>query len=391
MQRGLNKMHFLKLFILPYFILGIVGCSVLSGVGDDNTPAPSPLVHFTPEKKLDVRWIVNVGVGADKIHPRFDTVVQDGTVYTVDSAGKIVAVNAMNGQRVWLVKSKTCPSSGPALGSGYLVFGTRNGEVIALNSKNGHFLWRTPVSSQSLAPPRIANGLVLVKTVDGQLSALDLTTGKTRWNFVHRTPLIILQNDSMPLITHGMVLVGFGDGQLFALALSTGKLVWQQTVAAPRGLGDIDDMVDITADPVEVSDMVYVAAYQGRLVALSRQTGQIIWQRELSTHMNFAVQGHLILVVDEQGVIWAINRRNGQVIWQQASLKHRGLTPPLLLGEQVWLGDAQGNVHVLARVDGHFVARRELGGYGLFVQPVSSGKGVLVRTVAGNLVNLSLG
>ncbi len=376
--------------IVISMLLTLFGCTTLSGVGSDNAPTPSPLVKFSPEKKLNTIWKARVGSGANKTHVRFETAVHNGAIYTVDEKGAVSAINAANGKTIWTANIKSCPSSGPDTQSGYLIFGTKNGEVIALNSHNGHLVWRSIISSQLLAPPRIANQLVLVKAVDGKLTALDITTGKPLWDFTHRTPLVMLQRDSAPVVARGVVFAGFGDGQFFALSLQTGKVLWQQTIALPRSLGDLDSLVGINADPLINNSVVFVAAYQGKLAALSTSTGQIIWQRDLSTYHNFALQGNLIVVTDDQGIVWAINRVNGQVQWLQKALLNRSLTAPLIEKQEIWIGDSEGNLHVLSTKDGHFIARCLIDSSGLFVQPVFDKNGVIVRSAGGELAKTCL-
>ena len=368
--------------------LTTTACATISGIGKDNAPPPSPLIKFSPQKNIATLWSTRVGSGANRSHIRFDTVVQNGIVYTVDSSGNVTAVNAANGRVIWSTTIKGCPSSGPAVQFGCLVFGMHNGEVVVLNSHNGGLIWRRMMSTQVLAPPSLAGRWVLVKTVDGKLTALDRATGRPCWDFTHKAPLMILQSDSAPIVSRGVVFVGFGDGQIFALGLQTGRVLWQQAVALPRGLGELDSMVDIIADPVASDSVVFVAAYQGKLAALSKQTGQMIWQCNVSTYHNLAIRGSLIVVTDDQGVIWAINRFNGQVFWQQKALLYRELTAPLIIGNQIWVGDAEGYLHVLSSRNGCFIARCLIDSSGLFVQPVFDRNGVLVRSSGGDLVKV---
>lgn len=383
----MRKMMISRIAVVVLF-LTTTACATLSGIGKDNAPPPSPLIKFSPQKNIATLWRAKVGSGANRAHVRFETVVQNGMVYTVDSSGNATAVNAANGRVIWSTNIKGCPSSGPGVQSGCLVFGMYNGEVIALNSRNGRLIWRRVMSTQLLAPPYIADRWVLVKTVDGKLTALDRATGQPCWDFTHKTPLMILQSDSAPVVSRGVVFVGFGDGQFFALGLQTGRLLWQQIVALPHGSGEMDSMVGIIADPVLSDSVVFVAAYQGKLAALSKQTGQVIWQCSVSTYHNFAIRGNLIVVTDDQGVIWAINRLNGQVLWQQKALLYRELTAPLIVSNEIWVGDAEGYLHVLSCRDGHFIARCLINSSGLFVQPVPDGRGVLVRSCGGELVKL---
>lgn len=374
--------------ILVNFLLIFTGCSVLSGVGDDNCPPPTPLSSFSAERNLHTRWTAQVGSGANRSHTRFEIAVQDGAAYTIDGGGHVTAVNTANGKVIWSTNLGGCPSSGPSVQSGYLVFGTHNGEVIALNSGNGNLMWHTKMSTELLAPPRIAGQLVLTKTVDAKLTALHLRTGQTCWSFSHKPSLIMLQNDSAPVVSGNKVFVGFGSGEICALTLGTGQLLWEEKIAVPRGLNELDSMVNIIADPIVSGSVVYVAAYQGRLTALSTETGQVLWQRDLSTYNNFALQGNLIVVADDQGVVSAMNRFNGCLLWQQKCLLNRELTAPLITGREIWVGDFEGNLHVLSIKDGHFIARCLIDGSGLFVQPVFYNSGVLVRSAGGGLAKV---
>ena len=376
-------------FLMGTFLVLLAGCSTLSGVGKDNTPPPAPLLDFARECNLSTQWQANVGSGAGRLHPRFETAVFQGIAYTVDASGTVTAVNVTSGKTVWSVNTHTSPSSGPAVQSGYLVFGTSKGEIVALHTQDGHCLWRATVSTELLAPPVIAGRMVLTKAVDGQVQAFDLVTGQPRWNFSHKTPLVILQSDSAPISFGNRVYVGFGDGQLMTLHLQTGQLLWQQMIAIPRGIGDPDSIVGIVADPMIRGSMLYVAAYQGNLVAISPQTGQILWQRALSTYNNFDTQGNLIVAVDDQGLVWGINRLNGNILWQQTAFRNRQLTAPLIRGQEIFIGDGGGCLHVLSTRNGRLMGRHSIDQSGVFVQPTLASGAVLVRSEGGLLVKIN--
>jgi outer membrane protein assembly factor BamB len=387
MRRNKSKKRYIACLISTFLIL-LAGCSTLSGVGKDNTAPPAPLVDFKQECRLNTVWQSHVGSGAGRAHPRFETAVSQGVAYTVEAAGNVTATNTNNGRTLWSVNTNTSPSSGPAVYAGYLVFGTSS-EVAVLSSRNGRTLWRAPVSTELLAPPVIAGRTVLTKAVDGEVSAFDLMTGQLRWTFKHKTPLVILQSDSSPVVFRNRVYIGFGDGQLVALQLQTGQLLWQKMIAVPRGIGDPDSLVGIVADPMISGSLIYLAAYQGKLAAVSLETGRLVWERSLSTYDNFDMQGALIVVADDQGFVWGINRFNGKVLWQQTAFRNRQLTAPLIRGQEVLIGDAVGCLHVLATQNGRLIARHLIDGSGVFVQPVAATGGVLARAESGLLVKVN--
>lgn len=383
-----NTLKSSTLLIFSTFVLLSPGCTTLSGVGKDNTPPPSALVPFSPEKSINTFWRTQVGSGACKSHLHFETAVYQGVVYTIDGSGQVVATDAKSGKTLWSTSTKTSPSSGPCVQGDELIFHTHRGEVVALSCQDGRCLWQSVVSCQLLAPPVIAGPYVLAKAVDGTLTALDRMTGRPCWNFKHPTPLVILQGDSKPLVANGMVFVGFNDGQFFALSLKTGRLLWQQWAAMPRGVDEVDEMVGIIADPLLVGHIIYVASYQNNMVALSAQTGEILWRCDLSSYENFSIRGNLIVATDECGAIWGLNRFTGKVLWQQKALLYRTPTAPLVTSKGIWVGDAQGYLHLLSPIDGHFMARCCMNNGGFFVQPACDASGVLFRSESGELIKV---
>ncbi len=63
-----------------------------------------------------------------------------------------------------------------------------------------------------------------------------------------------------------------------------------QDVTSPSGRTDIQRMVDISADPVVKDDLVYVVCYHGNLAAFTIKTGQLVWERKISSYAGIAVE-----------------------------------------------------------------------------------------------------
>jgi outer membrane protein assembly factor BamB len=97
--------------------------------------------------------------------------------------------------------------------------------------------------------------------------------------------------------------------------------------------------------------------YQGRAAMMARETGQIWWARDLSSHRGLEFDVDQIYVATSDGEVVALRRGDGSIAWQQQGLKRRGLSGPAVLGPSVVVGDFDGYVHWLHRDDGRFVAR----------------------------------
>ena len=193
--------------------------------------------------------------------------------------------------------------------------------------------------------------------MNGDVIALHQDSGKQLWRIEERTPALTLRGLSTPVIYNDLLLVAFDNGKLKAVALQTGKQIWETVVAVPRGRSDLERIVDLDATPVVIDDVVYSIAYQGRLVAIQLGSGQIIWQRDIESYLDFTVDAYRIYLVSSDGVVWALDRSNGATLWKQDALLRRGLTAPRIYQDYIIVGDYNGFVHWLRRDTGKLDAR----------------------------------
>ena len=117
-------------------------------------------------------------------------------------------------------------------------------------------------------------------------------------------------------------------------------------------------------------------------------SGQFVWRKPASVYKNLAIDATTLYVVDSNDVLWAFDKQSGLVKWKQLSLKARGLTEPVLIGNRLIVGDRTGFVHVLAAQSGALISRKQLSGP-IDIAPAVSGNSIFVMTVNGKLNRLS--
>lgn len=354
--------------------------------GESNAAPPSPLVHFKPTLKVQTVWSSQLGDGTDEHYLKLEPVADGNKVYGASHGGDVAALWLKNGSTAWEHDTDEPISGGPGVGDGLVLLGTSNGQVIALAQKTGKELWHARVSSEVLSAPRASQGVVVVRTIDGKVFGLDATNGKRLWVYDVTVPVLILRGSSSPVIANGLVIAGFDSGRVVALDIKTGKQVWEQRVAVPRGRTDLERMVDIDAEPIVVGDTVYVATYQGRVTALSVDSGRVIWTRDLSSYAGIAVDSKYVYVTDDDSNVWALDRRTGASVWKQDKLKARSLSGPAAADGYVVVGDYAGYVHWLRSSDGQFAARTRPDDTRIIASPIVTGKLVLVYSSGGKLV-----
>jgi len=373
--------------------LSLGGCAWISNWykgGADNTEPPAELVSFSPTLDVRTLWSTQVGVGSDGQLVKLVPAVAEGRVFAADRRGRVVAVDAASGKRLWEADTEAPISAGPGIGEGLVLVGTSEGEILALNQENGAIAWRAPVSSEVLAVPQAAAGIVVVATMDGKVTGLDAATGARRWIHDRSVPLLTLRGASTPLLTRSQVISGFASGKLAALDLQDGRLQWEATVAVPRGRSEVERLADISADPVLVGGVVFVVSFQGRIAAVAADSGRIGWARDFSSYTGLAADWDQVYVVDDQSQVWALDTRNGASVWRQDKLRARGVTAPAVSGPAVVVGDFEGYLHWLGRDDGEFMARVRVDDNGVVMPPVVAEDVIYVLGKGGSLKALKI-
>lgn len=375
-------------------VSAILALSLLSGCswfGDkDNSEPPAKLQKFDRQVTLRSLWSRDTGVGTDEQRVKLVPAIFGEQVYTVDRRGRVSAFLLENGKQVWRKKLNVPVSAGPGVDEGLVLAGTSDARVLALDAKTGELLWTAPVSSEVLSVPRIYEGVVVVQTVDGNLTGLDAENGKRVWIHDRTVPVLSLRGTSTPLVRDGLVMAGFASGKMVALDVRTGRQLWEAAIAVPSGRSELERMVDVDADPVVRNGVLYVASFQGQLAAVSLDNGRLLWSREMSAYAGIAVDLQQVYVTDETSNVWALDRRTGASLWKNSDLQRRFLTGPVVVGGYVAVGDFEGYIHLLSRIDGAIAGRERVERAGILVPAVALGERLLVLGAGGKLVMYQL-
>jgi len=361
-----------RLLVIALFSMLTSGCTWLTNYfsGDENIDPPKELTELKNAITIEKIWSVSTGQGSGEQLLRLVPALNNQNVYVASRDGSVLAYSLKTGEPVWETKTVNKISAGPGVGLGMVVVGTRNAEVIAYDVSSGKQVWVTKVSSEVLSVPEVKQNSVVVRTSDGRVTALSAKQGKILWEFQQREPSLTLRGTSKPIISEGNVYSGFDNGQLISINIKQGRQNWQKKVAVPRGRTELQRIIDLDADPVISKGIIYAAAYQGNVAALSQQDGSIIWRRKISSYAGLSVKGENIFLTDATGQVWSLHNTNGASLWRQDALQWRSLTAPVVLGRYIIVADFEGYVHFLDQADGHQLARARADTDGIQVPPV---------------------
>jgi len=294
--------------------------------------------------QLKERWRVD-GTG-----PLFGSpVLVDGVLYVVSSSGAR-AVEAATGATRW-ENADVTSFAGFSFDDGalYAVSGTAD-RVVKVEPEDGRIVWTTQLPAQAdaatFAPPRVVGDVVLVgessteslTTGDGldfrgRMYGLDAGSGTIRWqHWTTEEPHSGASVWTFPTVDVDAGVVYFGTSNnytdppsdssdsVFALDVATGEKRWSRQLLAgdvwafqthgPNGEFDYD----VSTSPVLVDgrgderDLLVVAQKNGKVSALDRSDGELVWQRQVSDGGrqggvlgSLAFDGSHLLVVGNNG------------------------------------------------------------------------------------------
>jgi outer membrane protein assembly factor BamB len=326
--------------------------------------------------------------------------VVDGVLYADSADGKLVAMDATSGKKLWSKSSRThgwfgwgdkkrkdaMYAGGPTVSGDLLAVGTLDGHVYGVNAKDGSPRWEAEIDTQVLAAPVIVGDQVVVRGGDGRIYSLDSATGKRQWVYDQGVvPLLSVRGYGGLLVANGVIFFGSDDGLLVALRLDNGTKLWEQRLASGEGRTEIDRLVDADGSILLDGSTLYGAAYHGKLVAVDGPSGRPLWSRPFSTFTSLAIKDNTIFGIDDQSQVWAFDKSGGADMWKNKALQYRWLTGPAVQGNYVVVGDMEGYVHWLQTGDGALAARERLSKKAIRAQPLVVGDTVYVEDVEGRI------
>jgi outer membrane protein assembly factor BamB len=370
--------------------LSLSGCSTISGWFDfddeDDPKQPAELLDIDETVKIKKLWSHGVGNGQGDGFYKIQPAISGDTIYIAAADGDVEAFERRSGDRIWDVELDLPLSGGVGVYGDALLLGSSDGYVIKVDANSGEVQWTTRLNGEVMSSPQSNGSMVLAHTLDGKLQGLDFATGEVVWTYDSNVPVLTLRGSSTPVVNGNVAYVGFANGRVQAFDIATGGILWDVRVAIPQGRSEIERVVDIDGTMSLLGGELYVASYQGRIVAINVSDGRKLWQNNVSSFSGVSQGFGNVYVADEDGTVSAYQRSGQGVRWQQAALAYRGLSRPTPVSSYLAVGDKEGYVHFLSQVDGEFVGRVKADGDGVRADMLGEDNILYVYGNSGDLI-----
>lgn len=355
--------------------LGLTGCGSLFG---SKKPEPAPLGANPASVPVTQVWTARIGTVRSPLQP----VVHGNHVTVAGSDGAVAMLDAATGAERWRASVAGPLAAGVGSDGTLTAVVTQANDVVALEA--GREIWRHKLQAQVFTAPLVAGGRVFVLAADRSVNAFDGQTGRKLWQQQRPGEPLVLRQPGVMLPVGDTLVVGL-SGRLAGLNPNSGVVRWEAPIASPRGINDVERLVDLVGSVARLDEVVCARAFQASVGCVSTERGSVLWTKPANGYEGISGDGGYLFGTEANGHVIAWRRSNGERAWTHERLQYRSLTAPVAMGRNVAVGDSTGLVHLLSRDEGEPVNRLTTDGSGIAATPVLAAGNLVVVTRNGGV------
>ena len=361
--------------------LAIVLTAMLSGCSMFSTSTkPQPAALQAVSGAISARQAWNARIGP--VNFPLDVSVVGATAFVAGSDGSVAALDARTGGDVWRANVGSPIAAGVGSDGKVAAVVTQSNDVVAL--QDGRELWRQKLSAQAYTSPLVAGGRVFVLAADRSVNAFDGQTGRKLWTQQRPNEPLVLRQSGVILAVGDTLVVGL-SGRLAGLNPLNGNVRWEAPIASPRGINDVERLVDLVGRVSRDGDIVCARAFQASVGCVNTARGNLLWTKPANGSQGIHGDDRFLFGTESDGTVQAWRRADGERAWSTDGLRHRSLTAPLVVGRSIAIGDFSGFVHLLSREEGAPLNRLTTDGSAIVAAPVLAGNTLIAVTRNGGV------
>lgn len=323
------------------------------------------------------------------------------SVYVAGGDGRVIALDTATGEHRWQVRVGSPVDSSPAVAGDRLYLALRDRSLLALDRTSGTALWAVQAGGPLVAPPLVVEGRVYaVSAVAGEVIGVDAATGEIVWQgslkgswltsavswaghtmvvaagnevfyfdtrtgrhvFSYRSPIGSIVG--APVVAGGTVYAAISPGNILALDVKARTpfwephllpiwrqlAVWGVAPQPPRPSGLLGGYVTrgrLLAPPAVTDSAFYFGTTGGRIVAVDRQSRQVLWSYQGKGEVRGApAVVNETIYVGAGDHLYALNARSGEVLWSFQTAAPIA-TDIVVTAEAVYVGDVASTLYAI--------------------------------------------
>ena len=248
--------------------------------------------------------------------------------------------------------------------------------VCCLDINTGQTCWRVLTDASVKNSVAITDGLCTTVSITGRIYAIEIKSGKVSWQ-VDLPGYPQRWVYTSPVIDEETVYVGARSGYA-AYDLKTGEQKWYAEIEST-------DAWSCYASPQLYEDLVILLISRRGLLALNRETGEIVWEQNMAIEYQYpspVVTGNLLVSGGDAGSLAVLDVHSGEIIWQKEVLSAAYATGLTVDEEKIYATTADGEIRCYALHSGELYWHFRLGDDLLDMTPYRRGvQSALARPV----------
>ena len=288
---------------------------------------------------LEAKWSATLPA-----QPEFAPAFDATRIYVALKSKQLAALLIANGTVSWSVE---CPmTAAPAAGAGLVYVG--NDDLIeARSDADGKTQWRRPVQGK-VASVHWDAGWLFVQTEPGLFLAIRATDGHIVWQKDFGSPI---NAGARPAAAGQRLYLPLKDGRVLALSLETGDDVWTKKLSEPA------------TGILPVGNRVFVGARDNQFHSLSADDGDGDWSWITGADLLGlpVLDTKRVYFIALDNSLYGNKRNSGSMDWRQV-LPFRPFTGPLLSGTTLIVAGVAAQLHAYNASDGKPIGTFELKG-----------------------------
>ena len=297
---------------------------------------------------------------------------------------QVLALDSGDGSPAWEYKGDSPFPGAVTVHNGILYAASRGGRVHALDARTGAPLWKVDAGDPVVAPVAVADGRMFAASTSGLLYIRNARTGDKQARI--RTGAVLVA----PPVVDGQRVYLLSGGDLLAFDVNTreipgrypAELIWAQLwlwrfplPPPPEHAGLLwrvtpgDGLGDFVHPPAVTPEALYLGTDLGELVALDRESGDVLWRMQAGPPVTAAdrppglaashrphflppivapvlAAGDLLLLAYADHTIRAVNRFTREQAWA-LSLGSPPVAPLSYADGTVYVHTQDGRLHAI--------------------------------------------
>jgi outer membrane protein assembly factor BamB len=199
-----------------------------------------------------------------------------------------------------------------------------------------------------------------------------------------------------PAVQNGVVVAPFSSGEIVALRAQNGGVLWQDALASSARLTPLAALNDISFGPVIADGYVIATAQSGVMTAFDFRTGQRIWTQPAGSIGMPWIAGDVVFTATTDGKVAALSKIDGSLLWVRQLENFRKpekrkdrivYSGPVLAGNRLVVASSRGRLLIMSPFDGSTIEERKIGD-AVMVPPIIANETVYLLNDKAKLIAL---